>query len=249
MHYPGEKPNHLSELLKSTAPDELQAMREKLTTLDTDKLQKLIPAVLAKNLRIQGFLANQELTKRGVPPCFRDLSALENSLHEEPDSQLIDLDWIANRYPENQKDAYQFFGRLFNPWSFDETAKMIWQEGKRPMWKIVLGLSLSIQQQWQCHYVSSDKVRKQRKQLAKNLPEVITALKDARFARGLTLITPEENKSLQRWINVWQVAHLADWRPTETARLYTLKTGEPLSRQMASKLLMKLERDLWKFMR
>lgn len=247
MIYPGELPTHLSNLINSKDKDVLKVMKDKFESLDTEKLKKFIPVAINKNLRIENFLANQELTKRGIPPCFRALEGLNDKFNGSADSQIIDLDWIANRYTRNQKTAYGFYGQLFNQWSFYKIALTIWQNDQRPMWKIVGGLKLTTLQLWQCHYIANDKVRKKRKKLAEQLPEVTAELRNSRYARNLTLVTNKELDEFKRWIDVWQVAHIANWKPTETARLYTLQTGNPLSRQMASKILFKLERDAWKF--
>lgn len=247
MSYPGKAPTHLADLISTTHSKILSSMREKIETLDTEKIQQAIPIAIKKEQRLVILLLNQELTKRNIPPFLRKLDGLIDMFEGDADSQMIDLDWIAHQYVNNQKTAYGFYSQLFNPYRFIKTAEMIWQRGQRPMWKIVSGLKLTAKQQWQCHYICDAKVRKQRKQLSIQLPDVIAELRSAHFRRGLTLITSNEIEMFQRRLEVWEIAHIATWSPTVTAKLYTLKTGKELSRQMASKILFKLKRDAWKF--
>jgi len=242
-----ELPQHISDVYKVTNKSKIEKIKKILAEQSTEKLLKLLPSLIKKDLRIEMISANQELTKRGLPPCLRNLDELSDKNYEHADRQVIDLDWIASRYEINQRKAYGFFKRIFSPWAFIDTAKSIWNKDLRPMWKIVLGLALTPKQQWLCHYIGSQKIKKQKLLLDKNRDEVIKALRTAKYSRGLTILSQEERASHDRLVSLWDVAHIGGWRPTAVANLYNLKTGKTITRQMCSKLLGKLNRDAWRF--
>lgn len=242
-----EEPQHIADVYKNTDKNKVEKIKKIISEQSTEKLLKVLPIFIKNDWRIEMITVNQELTERGYPPCLRNLEGLKDKNYEHPDRQVIDLDWIAKNYTINERKAYGFFKKIFNPWAFIDTAKIIWNKDLRPMWKIVLGLALTPKQQWLCHYIGSQKIKKQKLLLEKNRDEVIKALRAAKYSRGLTIISQEQRASHDRLVSLWDVAHIGGWRPTVVANLYNLKTGKIITRQMCSKLLRKLNRDAWRF--
>lgn len=225
----------------------LDRSRQKLSGLDTDKLRKLASAAMVQKKRCVAFLANQELTRRGIPPCFRGLpDPNDDDAEQVADLLATDLEWVAVRYPRQRI----FLGRWKNLISTNEksrwaTMKFICNWQCRDLWKYVKGLAMSEDQEWECHYLHRDKIGRAQDEIKRARADVAEMLRRCRYDRKLTLVTGAELANFERWLEVWACASMGAWKsPTRVAWLYTAKTGSPLTRQAAAKLMDKLRRDL-----
>lgn len=226
---------------------ELDRKRQRLRGLETDKLRELAYVGILRKKRIAMFLASEELTRRGIPPCFRGLpDPNDDDAEQVADLLAIDLEWIASRYPQ-QKTV---LGRWKNLASKNEKSRWLtiqficrWQV--REMYKYVKGLAMTQNQEWECHYLHRDKIRWAQDETKRTRADVAEKLRRRRYDRKLTLVTEKELADFERWLDVWACASMGAWEsPTRVAWLYTAKTGNPLSKQMAAKIMDKLRRDL-----
>lgn len=225
----------------------LERSRTRLKGLETQTLCKLAYAGLQQKKRVTAFLANEELTRRGIPPCFRGLpDPNDDDAEELADLLAIDLEWIAGRYPMQKV----FMGRWKSltsstPKQRWATIRFICKWETREMWRYVKGLAMSKNQEWECHYLHHDKIRWARVEIKRARKEVAEKLRRRRYDRNLTLATDEELADFERWLEVWSCASMGAWKlPSRVAWLYAVKTGRPLTRQMAAKIMDKLRRDL-----
>lgn len=235
------------DLLLEKAPGDLERSRNKLRGLDTDTLRTVAFAGIQQKKRVAAFLANEELTRRGIPPCFRGLPHPNDDDAEQiADLKAADLEWIAHQYPNHKV----FMGRWKGIGSLNQktrlaTIKFICTWKSREMWKYVRGLALTVDQEWECHYLHRDKIGLAQDEIKHARKRVADELRRRWYARGLTLVTDQESADFERWLEVWVCAIMAAWKsPTRVAWLYTAKTGMPLTRQMAAKIMGKLRRDL-----
>lgn len=234
------------DLLLARDADLLNQVREKLQGLDTEKLCQLAFVSIRQKKRVVAFLVNEALTLRGVPPCFRKLPEPSDDVLQVADLLAIDLDWLGVHHPEHKA----LMGRWENVTSKKITSRWAtirficnWQS--RDMSKYVKWLALSEAQEWECHYLQREKIRRGRDLIESKREDVAGKLRQRRYARGLRLLTDEELEDFKRWLEVWACANMGAWKsPTRVAWFYTMKTGKPLSRQMAAKLMYKLRRDL-----
>lgn len=234
------------DLLLACDTDLLNQVREKLQDLDTEKLVRLAFVKIRQKKRVTAYLTNEALTLRGIPPCFRKLPEPSDDALQVADLIAIDLDWIGVRYPEHKT----YLGRWGNVTSKKITTRWAtirficnWQS--RVMYKYVKLLALSEHQEWECHYLQREKIGWRGNLIESMREDVARKLRQRRYARGLKLLTVEELEDFERWLEVWACANMGAWKsPTRVAWLYTKKTGKPLSRQMAAKIMYKLRRDL-----
>lgn len=235
------------DLLMRYEVEDLDRNRQKLRALETETLYRLSHAGIQQKRRVAAFLANEELTRRGIPPCFRGLpDPNDDDAEQVADLLATDLEWIAVRYP-GQKI---FLGRWKNLTSTNEksrwaTIRFICNWQSRELWKYVKGLAMSEDQEWECHYLHRDKIGRAQDEIKRARADVAEKLRRRRYDRKLTLVTEVELADFERWLEVWACASMGAWKsPTRVAWLYTAKTGSPLSRQMAAKLMGKLRRDI-----
>lgn len=235
------------DLLLEHDAAELEGTRQRLRGLETETLCKLARNGIQQKKRVTAFLVNEELTGRGIPPCFRDLPYQnDDDVEQVADLVAIDLEWLSIRYPKQKI----FFGRwknLTNPnaksrWA---TIRFICNFQSREMWKYVKWLSMTQDQEWECNFLHRDKIGWKGNEIKRLKKEVSEKLRRRRYDRKVSLVTVAELADFERWIEVWSCASMGAWEsPTRVAWLYTAKTGKPLTRQMAAKIMDKLRRDL-----
>lgn len=234
------------DLLLARDTDLLDQVRKKLQGLDTEKLRQLAYVNMRQKKRVAAFLANEALTLRGVPPCFRKLPEPSDDALQVADLIAIDLDWLGVQHPEHKTRMGRWLNvtskKITSRWA---TIRFICDWQSRDMWKYVKGLALSEAQEWECHYLQREKIRRVRDLIESNREDVAGKLRQCRYARGLKLLTDKELEDFERWLEVWVCANMGAWKsPTRVAWFYTMKTGKPLSKQMAAKIMDKLRRDL-----
>lgn len=234
------------ELLLARDPDLLNQLREKLRGLDNEKLCQLANVSIRQKKRVAAFLANEALTLRGVPPCFRKLPEPSGDALQLADLLAIDLDWFGVRYPEQKTLMRRWKNvtskKIESRWA---TIRFICTWQFRDMWKYVKLLAMTEYQEWECHYLHRGKMDSAQDAIKRSREDVAGKLRQQRYKRKLKLLTNEELADFDRWLEVWACANMGAWKsPTRVAWLYTAKTGNPLSRQMAAKIMDKLRRDL-----
>lgn len=235
----------LATLLDEKAPAALNRFRSGVRKMPTETLVNQLRWAYRDGKRVGAYLLNEELTRRGFPPCFRHLpDPTIGTLAERFDIFMADAQWIATRYPE-QKPMFSRYGRLFLPSAFHATAQFIFYFGKTPAWKIVKGLALTEDQQWECHWLQSGPLATKRRFVQGRLPIVREELWQALFHGRRGGQTEKECiATIQRRRALWLCNAMANRRPQRTADLFEMMTGEKIGRNVVAKQLEKIRRDV-----
>lgn len=261
QNYPTTNLITVGDLLANTSPESIERLQDRLQGIPTTRLVALLATEAAARHRVTAWLINCELTRRGVSPAFRCLDVNYDDAERFMDSFAVDLHWIATRYPQH----YTYFNRwrkFVDPRYFHKQVRYIFNgsgRGKVPLYRVLKGLSLAIEQQRECHYLRGDKLRNQHQQLERMLSEVKNEL-EGRYmirlhrSRDVVQLMAEDYQIIQRRVDVWFCANLTDWSPTRTAALYNaLKNvaddtaSNPvaaINRQQAGNVMQQIKRDL-----
>lgn len=234
----------IGDLLKTHAAEKIAKVVLALNGVSRNQLDKeLMKARLGGN-RVSAWLINQEFTRRGIHPIFRNLE----DPNDDDRSQLADLfwydlDWLATKYRLHRPFFKRWLG-IFRGGSFHSTAKFAFGPRQWEMWRYGKGLALTTEQQVELHYIKREGLRRYYDQLKRESPGIQATLRAAHYARGLKLLTPEEKAIIQRRLDVWLCGSLVAWSPQRTANLYEGKTGIPMTRQQARNVMEDIWRDV-----
>lgn len=241
----------LAPLLHAVSPDKLAVARRQVAELGRIRLIDGYRTAFANGRRVAAFILAEELTKRGIPPCFRlDHRAPPPATHEQKfDLFLADLRWLRRRYPEHVKSVrYMRYRELFafSESAFHRAAEYVFYEGKRPAWKITGSLSLDQRQQWECVWLRSAPIKKHDAATQAMRDRVFKALQDdLRTVRRTSAFSDDDaNATLLRRHALWLCSRMTDGSPAETAIRYTQMRGQPITRQAAAKQLEKVREIL-----
>lgn len=233
------------ELLNKLSEQQHSAAIALLGRMTREKLIEELSFAYFHRKRLNALLINQELTKRGIAPCFR---AMPHKERIGPDLMfdivLADAEWIASRYPD-QKGCFARYERLFKPSSFHSTARFLFYQGKTPIWRMVKGLALTEDQQLECHLLHSGPVNKRLEYMRTRKPAVDSAISHSVMSRRTGGLSGEEQrKVIKRRQGIWQCGFMANSSPQRTADLFEMMTGEILGRNLIAKNLDKIKRDI-----
>lgn len=230
-----------------------QAARAGLATQSRSKLASLLRKAIQGRRRASVWLINQEYSRRGVPPVFRDELVVN---YDDPellmDSLAVDLEWIATTYPLHVT-FYQRWSRFVSAPSFHSQVRYIFNSvgrGKRSLYRAIKGLALSADQQRECHYLSQECYLSQVSTLRAARETTEANLREKHQTRVRRRLLAEDYDIVARKVNVWFCANLGGWKPTRTASLYNALTGNPdgavksMTRQQAHNVMNDLIRDL-----
>lgn len=240
----------LNELLQATSATSLQQLERDLTTVSRTDLANMLAtaigrAAVATKYRIAAFYISAEMTKRGIPPVFQGLPELdEDDLTQRYDYCLFDLLWIVTRYPVHVVQYARYRG-VFQPASFLRTADFIFYQGRRPVWQIVAGMTLTGDQQQECCSLHSRPVASARRKLRHTKDDADQRISDAvrkKDRRG----SGDQEETIRRRQAIWFCAEIGGWKPQRTADLYEMHTGNAITRQLAAKQMDKVKDDLKK---
>jgi hypothetical protein len=250
----------MEALLEQIEPDEWDRRRARVETASLAVLNKTLtesvnrsyyrarelidPAVVAsaKGARILSWLISCELTRRGVPPCFRVLPEGDKmGVNGRYDLTLWDANWIATRYPNHRalKSRQQ---NLFKPDRFHGAVQFLFWGGKRPPWAISRVLGLTPEQQWECHYLQTGPVATKRRLIHAMQPGTeswMTEVEELKRQRGRSTLA--KAATLRRLQQIWLCGSMASWAPQRTADLYEMQTGQQIGRNLAASLIAKVK--------
>lgn len=251
--------NALRDILVGADKDRIVAVKEALKDLTRAQLgTRLMRANIAvqtasesagrvsKQTRLSLWLFNEECTRRGIPPVFRNLAHPSDDDPEQlADFFAIDLQWLSARYPAHQPLSKQWRG-IFKAASFHSAALFVCK-GNYPrfdMWWFCQRLSLTGDQQREMHLIKRATYRNEVDRLKAELPDVRVRLGHAYHARDSRYKTSDHAATINRRTNIWFVGSLADWKPQRTANLYEAHTGETISRQQVANVISQIHRDV-----
>jgi hypothetical protein len=189
-----------------------------------------------------------DLIERGIPPCFwHEASDLDASTLAQRESLMLgDLAWLRRWYPAHASAVRYRRGRALLTGSdsvFLREAQYAFYQGKRPAWKIVGSMSMTITQQWDAIFLRSTPIKKHAKVTDGLSARVWQALHDDLQTSRRTAAFGERDAqaSLARRHALWRCARMvATGSPTVIAMRYLQMTGVPITRQTAAKQLEKV---------
>lgn len=234
----------LAPLLQATTPETLDAARLRVAAFDRVELLNGFRSAFASGKRIRAFLLSEELTKRGIPPCFRlhGLSATDYSTNQKFDLMLYDFRWLRHAHRHHTKQVrYVRYREMLTVGDvgFHRAAEYAFYQGKRPAWKIVASLSMTEAQQWDCIWLRSTPIAKRHAAMCESFEGVLLVLQDdLRTVRRTKSFTDDDaNATLRRRHALWVCSQMTGGSPTETAARYGQLTGEEITRHVAARQL------------
>ncbi|MDR3480568.1 MAG: hypothetical protein P4L91_07610 [Burkholderiaceae bacterium] len=233
----------LAPMLQAIAPAKLAAVRERVAGLDRDQLLNQFRVAFDGRKRLVAFIVADELTARGVPPCFRlsHSAPTDHDINQNFDLFLYDVRWIRCEYLDHKKLVrYERYRELF---SFSETnfhraAEYVFWQGHRPSWKIVASLGMTDRQQWDCVRLRSAPVAK-RDAVTKSMRREVFEILQAdlrRVRRTKTFTNDDATATLLRRHDLWVCSRMtASGGAAEVATRYFQLTGKAITRDIAKR--------------
>ncbi|MBX9900352.1 MAG: hypothetical protein K2Y28_06160 [Burkholderiaceae bacterium] len=231
-------------LLQPLSTIQYRTMREGLADIERKTLLNGFIKAFVEGSRKRAFALSEELTRRGIPPCFRQIEKTKTkfTLNQKLDLFLYDIRWIrSNHWRHIEQVRYQRYRDLFatHEQKFQNAAEFVFYHGKRPAWKIVSSLSLTEAQQWDCVWLRSAPISKRHaatlasgKQVRRSLDE------ELRLVRHTKTITGDAKRAtLQRRHDLWVCSQMTKGSPTETAARYIQMTGDKITPDIAARQL------------
>lgn len=238
-------------LLDKLAQEKVSEARSMAFRLERGKLLKRFQAAFAEGKRVPTFVLAEALIWQGVPPAFwhePDIAAL--TLEQRFDLFLFDVRWLRWTYPEHAhviryKRSRQLLS--INEKEHHREAEWAFYDGKRQAWQHVQTLSLTDRQQWDCVWLRSAPIIKRHRVNQAEGQKIIQALRDDLQAvpRTSTFTEQHAEATVIRRHALWLCDRTTGGGPTAIAARYEQMTGQPITRQAASKQLEKL-RELLK---
>lgn len=267
VYYPGESPAWKEESLPPLRPAPTQAghvplaiilqgsshaplneVRRLVSQLSRTELIQRYRAAHVAERRLVGYIMAGELVERGVPPCFwHEALALEGlTVVQREMLTLADLIWLR-RWHRDHADVVRYRrGRALltgSETTFLREAHFAFHEGKRPVWKIVGSLSMTIEQQWSAYYLRSTPIRREAVSTEILSRCVLQALDDAmRITRRTASFNDSDaGATRERRYMLWRCSRMVkSGSPTEIATRYEQMTCVPITRQTVAKQLGKI---------
>jgi hypothetical protein len=236
----------LSSIFAEASTEKLSAAKQALCKMDREELINRFRTCFAKGSRLSAFLISEELTKRGIPPCFRHNNLAPDRAHsvnENFDLLTYDVRWIAHKYPEHASvlRGVRAVG-IFSGLAVHSTVSHLYHLGNSPAWLIVKKIKMSPAMQVESYWLRSAPMMRKVKGIIKRRDKVFSALAQRRASIMKTGIDNEmANRILVRRVRLWVCAEMAEWSPSRTADLYERMTGDPIKRNVAAKQLEKIK--------
>ncbi|GAC1415072.1 MAG: hypothetical protein NVSMB6_17340 [Burkholderiaceae bacterium] len=241
----------LSQVLQAQPSEKLSEARARVVALDRAVLINKFRDAFDNGKRVVAFILADELTRRGIPPCFwhADLPTSDYGVNQKLDLLLFDLRWLRHWHADHVKQVrYMRYKELFtfSETKFHRAAEYAFYGGTRPYWKIVGSLSLNQCQQWDCAWLRSAPIGKRHAAMLALSGQVLTALRAdlTTVRRTKAFGDSDADATLQRRHALWVCAQMTGDSPTETALRYRQMTGDSITRQTAAKQLEKVREIL-----
>jgi hypothetical protein len=231
-------PDSLLYLLSEITTEKRELLKERLAPKSRDAVLQVYGQEMWRGNRKQVWLLGEELTRRGIPPVFRrsPWSASGALCIPEEDILLLDLQWLAARYPDH-RTAFKRWQRLFIARHFYQTAGFILVYGLKEPAYYLKGLALSEDQQTECNFLRGAAVRSRMETVARLSTEASDKIEAAHMINTQAWSQGNPKATVARRQHIWRCGSMADWHPTRTAELYEALTGETIKRQLAGKII------------
>lgn len=238
----------MSSLLKNVSAERIYEILLRLKDVGREDLIKRFRDAVSEKRRLAAYLTSVELTRRGVPPCFRSLHRYQDSdsVNQRSDLVIGDLTWLRHWYPEHANVVRYRRGKLIFDGSdtvFLREAEFAFYEGRRPAWKLVQSLSLSEDQQWECAYLRSTPISREAIETRRLSKRAFLAIRNDidKVRRTVTFTDEDADHAVARRHALWECSRMVQsYSPTEIACRYEQLTGSSITRQTVGKQLQKM---------
>lgn len=244
----------LASLLRTVEPFKLYDIQLRVCAFGRDELMDRYRVAFTLGRRKLAFVLAGALVEKGVPPWVWHDKPIQDglSINTRYDLFLADVMWLRRHHADHLSAIRYQRGKLMltgtNP-TFHREAEYAFYGGRRPAWKLVGSLSLTIRQQWECAWLRSAPVKKRAGETLAASEPVFTALRDDLRAvrRTTTFGDLQAEEALVRRHALWRCSRMADRpSPSETARIFAQLTGASITRQAAAQQLEKIRAALRK---
>jgi hypothetical protein len=243
----------LAQLLQAIDPTGLARARVKVAGFDREELIARFRASFSAAKRKLAWLCADQLIQRGIPPAFwHDYrSRTDYSVEQRFDLFAYDVRWLRFAYPDHARIVrYTRCKQMLTgpEKDFWREAEFAFYAGRRPAWKIVGSLSLTVNQQTDCWWLRSAPVSRRLQAVTAKREQVFTALSEnLKYVRRTATFTDDDAVGLLlRRHQLWLCGQMSGGKPTETAQRFHQLTGQSISRQLAANHLQKVEAVLRK---
>nr|WP_198982225.1 hypothetical protein [Herbaspirillum sp. ASV7] len=236
------------EPILERAACQVQEAKNRISELSRDAQLIAYQKAFSTGKRVAAFLLAQALTREGVPPIFRHEQQISTSqnVNQKFDLFLYDIDWLRWTYPDHAKVVrYRRSAALLrgSPKTFHAEAEYMFYAGRRPYWKMVASLSLTLRQQHECMFLQSAPVAKQKEETRRLSKVVLQHLEEnlAKVKITSSYSLSDLQNTLRRRHDIWKCYRMD--REASLAGLalrYEQLTGEKISRQCIANQLAKM---------
>lgn len=244
----------LASLLRTVEPLKLYDIQQRVRSFGRDELIARYRAAFRSGRRKPAYVLASALVAKGVPPwAWHDAPIADGlSINTRYDLFLADVMWLRRHHADHASAIRYQRGKLMltgTNLTFHREAEYAFYGGRRPAWKLVGSLSLTIRQQWECGWLRSAPVKKRAAETLAASEPVFTALRDDLRAvrRTTTFGDRQAEETLARRHALWRCSRMVDGpSPSETARIFEQLTGTSITRQAAAQQLEKIRAALRK---
>jgi hypothetical protein len=238
----------LATLLHDAPPDTLNEVRRRVARLDRTDLLERYRTAYADGKRLTAYVMAGDLIERGIPPCFwyKSLALASTTTAQREVLTLADLAWLRRWHPDHASAVRYQRGKALLTGSetvFYREAAFQFYQGKRPAWKVVQAMSMTLSHQWESAYLRSTPIKREAEATSILSRRVHQALRDdlRTTRRTVAFGDAEAAATLARRLAIWHCSRMVKGgSPTEIASRYMQLTGTPITRQAAAKQLDKV---------
>lgn len=232
-------------LFASPTP-ELIAVNAALAKLGRGEVIDRFQSSFRLHRRQAAFVFAEELTRRGIPPCFRHRQGVgvEYTANQQFDMMVADLRWLAHAHRDHAKQIrYKRSRELFTAHlpAFHHECEYTFYEGRRYAWQIVNSLSMSEQQQFDCQWLRSGPVAKRARGTQARLGRAFQAIGDTvlRVRKTRTFTHDDARATVRRRRDIWlcSTMTMGERSPAATAARYAQLTGDAITAAVAGRQL------------
>jgi len=250
--HPDKGAASLAPLLRATSPGALDEARHRITKLDRADLIARYRRAYTGGKLLAAYLLADELIERGTPPCFwheRVPAPDSSSVAQRRILVLGDLAWLRRWHRDHHEAVRHQRGKAMltgSETTFVREAEYAFFDGRRPIWRIVAGLSMSAAQQWEAAYLRSIPIKRRAAATEAMSERVLVALRDnLSKTRRVSFGLAEALASADRQHRLWLCSRMTKGgSPTEIAEHYLQLTGVPIPRWTVAKQLAKVRAAL-----
>jgi hypothetical protein len=148
-------------------PTRIEELELALGRASSEHLKSKLYGYIEEWDETRALIIGYELTKRGIPPCFRGANLNDGQLFGQESGQIfamLDLQWVAMKYPSHKPHWRRAKG-IWVDCKYTDTAHFLLWGGRRAPGQVAVALNLTDQQQLECTWVQFTTVSRRRSRL------------------------------------------------------------------------------------